>query len=278
MFHDPFLFYLSQPALICFDDQDATPTSDPPSDPPPNDPPQPPKTFTQEDLNKFLAEDRRKTEAKYKAELSKAEKNYQELLENKNLTEQDRTRLQESLEDVRKQLRTKEQQLSHEKKQVEEQYSTRLKEAEQKATHWETQYREEKITRAIVDAAVSEDAFRPEQIVLELFGKTKLVEDIDEITKKPAGKHKVVVDFPDVAENGDPIMTQRTPREAVKRMKELSDLYGNLFKSGIVSGIGGSSGQGGVGTGHVDVSKLTPEQYMKLRKENPQALGLAPKR
>lgn len=264
MFHD---FYLSAPALICFDG-DGDPPSDPPSDPPAD----PPKTFTQEDLNKFLADDRRKTETKFKAELTKAEKRYEELISNKNLDETERAKLQENLEDVRKQLRTKEQQIAHEKKQIEEQYSGRLKEAESKASQWESQYREEKITRAIVDAAAAEDAFRPEQIVRELLGMTKLADEIDEITKKPTGKHKVVVDFPDVSEGGDPIMTQRTPQEAVKRMKELSTLYGNLFKSGVVGGIGGAAGAPG-NQGRVDVSKLTTEQYIKLRKENPSALG-----
>lgn len=256
--------YLAPVTLICFENEEL----DPP--PPPNDPPPPPsgKTFTQDDLNKFLADDRRKTEARYKAELGKAEKNYQELLENKNLSDEQRTKLEESLEDVRKQLRTKEQQLAHEKKSLEEQYTTRLKETEQKAGYWENLFRETEINRSLYDAAVAEDAFQPNQVVTLIRSNTKLVEE--------GGKYKVVVDFPDIdPATNEEVMTQRTPKEAVKRMKELPEMFGNLFKSGVVSGIGGSSGAPGTGpNGQVDVRKLTPEQYMKLRKEAPEKLGL----
>ena len=62
-------------------------------------------------------------------------------------------------------------------------------------------------------------------------------------------------------------------------MKQLPETWGNLFKSNIVSGIGGTSATGGhaSGSGRVDVKKLTTEQYMELRKKNPAALGLRPR-
>ena len=60
-------------------------------------------------------------------------------------------------------------------------------------------------------------------------------------------------------------------------MKELAATYGNLFKSGVVSGIGATSGPGGVapgGNGKVDVKNLTPQQYAEIRAKNPELLGL----
>jgi hypothetical protein len=78
---------------------------------------------------------------------------------------------------------------------------------------------------------------------------------------------------------GEPVQMVRTPEEAVKRMKELPDTFGNLFKSGVVSGIGAGMATGGTpGGGRVDVRKLTPQQYRELREKNPEALGLRPKR
>ena len=50
-------------------------------------------------------------------------------------------------------------------------------------------------------------------------------------------------------------------------MKELPARYGNLFKSGVVSGIGASSATGGIApgsSGKLDVRKLTPQQYRKF--------------
>ncbi len=67
-----------------------------------------------------------------------------------------------------------------------------------------------------------------------------------------------------------------SPSECVKKMKEEPSFW-NLFKPNVVAGIGGSSGadvsSAGRG-GKVDLSKLTSEEYRRLRKENPAALGL----
>jgi len=71
--------------------------------------------FTQDDLNKYLAEDKRK----HQAQLQRVEKTLEETAASKNLTVQEREQLAQQLEDLRKETRTKEQQLSHEKKQVE---------------------------------------------------------------------------------------------------------------------------------------------------------------
>jgi hypothetical protein len=62
-------------------------------------------------------------------------------------------------------------------------------------------------------------------------------------------------------------------------MKELPSLFGNLFKSNIVSGVGAGTATGGnmSGSGRVDPKKISTEQYMRLRKENPEALGLKPR-
>ena len=62
---------------------------------------------------------------------------------------------------------------------------------------------------------------------------------------------------------------------------EFYDLYGNLFKSGVVSGIGGNSATGGLApgaNGQIDVRKLSPTQYREIREKNPELLGLKPKR
>ena len=102
----------------------------------------------------------------------------------------------------------------------------------------------------------------------------------DEKTGKATGKYRVMVDLlaPN-PESGAYEVTQMTPAEAVKRMKEMSE-WRNLFKANVVSGVGANSATGGLTPGSggvVDVRKLTPTQYQKLRKENPEALGLAPR-
>jgi hypothetical protein len=237
------------------------------------------RTFTQEQVNKYLADDRRKTEAKYKVQFERAEKTYNDLLTNKNLSDADRARLEESLEDVRKQMRTKEQQSAHEKKQLEDQYTTRLTDAEKRASEWESRFREAQIVRALQDAAVVNDAYNTQQVVRLLRPMAKMVEEVDEKTGKGTGEYNVVVDLDDLSTEDKPIVTQHTPDGAVKRMKDVPALYGNLFKSNVVSGIGANSATGGLmpgAKGNLDLERIAqdPKLYRKIRAEHPEWLGL----
>ena len=94
-----------------------------------------------------------------------------------------------------------------------------------------------------------------------------MIEVMDEKTGKGTGKYKPVVEMPDVdATTGEQVVMTRTPEEAVKRMKELPEMYGNLFRSGVVSGIGSSSATGGLASGaggKIDVKNLTPSSTRK---------------
>jgi hypothetical protein len=232
------------------------------------------KTFTQEDLNRILAEDKRK----HQTQLQKMETQLSELAKSKTLTDQERATLKENLDAIAGQLRTKEQQAQLEKRQMEEAHATKMAEADQKAQVWESLYRDSTIARSLQDAAVKHEAFNTSQIVTQLKPWTRLIEIMDEKTGKGTGKYQVVVEMPDVdPTTGQPVPFTGTPEDAVKRMKEMPEQWGNLFKSGVVSGIGSSSATGGLIPGQggkIDVRKLTPQQYREIRSKNPELLGL----
>lgn len=231
-----------------------------------------PKVFSQDDINKFLAEDRRKHSQKYEA----LEAAYKEALNNQTLTSDQRKALEQKLEDVQKTFRSKEQQLEHEKKQIEERYAKDTKDLQERSVMWESRYRQSLLDRELQDAASVNDAFNASQIVALLKPMTQIVEEQDE-QGKSTGKFSVVIDLQDVdTKTGEQIITRRTPTDAVKRMRELPQLFGNLFRANVVSGVGSGSatGSGVSGNGRVDVRNLSPEQYMQLRKSNPAAIGL----
>jgi hypothetical protein len=234
------------------------------------------RTFTQDELNRFLADDRRKTEAKFKDKFDKLEVSYQDALKNKQLSDGDRQELQNQLEDLRARHRTKEQQLAHDKKQAEEAAGARIKELEDRASQWEGRYTETTIQRELQSAAVEHDAYNPDLVVTHLKASTNLEEVMDQ-EGKPTGKLAPMVTM--MVKNDDTGVNETlkmTPTEAVEYMKKNPERYGGFFKNNIREGIGSSSATGGAmsGDGTVDVTKLTDEQYFKLRKENPAALGL----
>jgi len=237
------------------------------------------KTFTQEDVNRIVAADRRKLEEA----LKKTEKQYQDLLASQNLTEQERKALQANLEMVQGQLRSKEEQLLLEKKQMEETYAGKLQEIEKKASWFETLYRDSTIERALQDAAVKHEAWSPSQVVTLLRGQTKMLEETDPRTGKLTGRYKPVVEMQALNTTTGEIETKTyTPEDAVKKMKDTPDTWGNLFRSGVVSGIGAGTATGGLMPGQggkldaAAIRKLTQEQFREIRANHPEWLGLDP--
>lgn len=289
-------FYLSTPVISLYDGDgdpgDPNAVMDPPDPTPPNnDPPKPnnddPNTpvggdpnarFDQEQVNKIVQDRLAKERKKQQEQFKQLERSYQDVLATQTLDQEQREALEQQLEDLRRQHRTKEEQAKHEKKQLQEQYQQELKDWQDRAVKWENEYKSFVVEKSLMDAAVSHDAFLPQQIQDVLIKHTKLVEATDE-SGQATGKLVPMVDLPDVdADTGKPIITQRTPQEAVERLKELQP---NLFKSNVVSGVGGNSSTGGVqpgADGNIDMKQLTPEQFMKLYKEDPSKLGLKGRR
>jgi hypothetical protein len=78
-----------------------------------------------------------------------------------------------------------------------------------------------------------------------------------------------------VTEDGELVEKSITPEEAVAILEGNVTEYGSLFKSSATGGAG-LKGTDGMRRkdGAVDVSQLSMEQYARLRKENPSALGL----
>ena len=212
--------FLTTILLASFDNQEggnegsfnAAPPSTPPADAG--------KTFTQEDLNRFLAEDRRKTEAKYKDKVDTLEASYQEALNSNSISDSDRQELENQLEDLRARHRTKEQQLAFDKKQAEEAAAARISELEARSKQWEGRFTESTINRELQSAAVEHDAYNPELVVTHLKGSTTLTERVDQ-EGKPTGELAPMVTMTvKNEETGVMEALKMTPIEAVQYMKK----------------------------------------------------------
>jgi hypothetical protein len=226
-------------------------------------------SFNQDQVNAIVAKDRHKLVEKYQ----ELEGMYQTALEDQNLTKETRAQLEAKLEDVQKTYLTKEETLLNEKKRVEEALSKEANKWKEDAIRWEGQFKQTLMDRTLQDAAVQHEAFNTSQMISLLRPMTKVTEKMDE-HGKGTGTFDVIVDLEDInSETGAHQVTRRAPSDAVKRMKELREVYGNLFKPNVVSGIGGGTAPGNSG-GKVDAAKLSTAEYMRRRKENPESLGV----
>ena len=266
---------LSPAVVACYDN------SDPPAPPagaPVPTPLQPPATpaerrFTQEDVNRLLADDRRK----HQSQIARVQATLEETLASKNLTIQEREQLAQQVEELQAQGRTKEQQLAHEKSQLETQHAKALEDEKKATAAWRKRFESQTKEDALRDAAHKSGAFSDDQIIRLLMPSTRLVEKTDE-RGQGTGDFEAVVDLPDTDDNGDAITRTLPPRETLRVMQAKPTAYGNLFKSGVVAGIGSGTAQGtpGAGGGKIDPRKLTQQQYMEIREKNPALLGLRP--
>ena len=212
------------------------------------------KKFSQSDVNRFMAEEKRKL----RDQNNKLIKELETLKSSAGMTEKEKSKLEQQIEEIRTQSMTEKERAQREKKKLEKESSEKIKALEEKSTKWEKLYTDEKITRSLMDAAVEHDAFSPQQIVQILRTNTRLVENEEDGSIEPK------VRFNDVDKDGKPVTLELAGSDAVKRMKDLPDQYGNLFKSGATGGLGSMN----VGSrGKNSYNLKDPSEYRKHRKE-----------
>lgn len=241
----------SRPWVPAYNDPPPPPPPPAPVDPPVDPPVEPPAnpdddkpTISKAQMNKIVQERLGREQKKAAEEKQKVIERLTQLERAKGLSDKERGDLATQIEDLKTSMLTKEQQAELTRKKLEGELTGKLKEVESRAEKNWRLYEGSTITREITDAAAKHDAFRASQVVKHLRDITQLVEDKDPETSQGLGTYTPRVKFPDT-KDGKPITLDLTVEEAVRRMKDLPEEYGNLFKSGVAGGLGGSSGAGG---------------------------------
>ena len=228
----------------------------PPPPPPPAD-----KTFKQEDVNRLLADEKRKHQTNTRKVMDELEA----IKAKATLTDQERTDLESRLETMKNEFLTKEELAKKEQDKITRQHGEEKTKLTAERDAWQQRFTNSTIQRSITDAAVGVNAFSPKQIVALLQPDTRLTESLDS-DGNPTGELIAKVEFSDTDKEGKPVTLDLTIAEAVKRMSEM-DEYANLFKSE------GTGGVGGVNRGSskpLDAKKIAatdPALYRKLRAE-----------
>lgn len=215
------------------------------------------KTLSQKEVNRIVAEDRRKHQEKIKSTVKELEN----LKASKNLTEKEKSDLQKRIEDLQGEVLTKEQLAAKEKERLKSSFAKQLEEANAERDLWKNRFTHSTINQQLTSAAVKNEAYDEDQIIALLKPTTSLVEEMGE-DQNPTGNLVPKVKFEDLDEQGKKVTLNLTPEEAVKRMKDMSK-FANLFKSTAAGGVGGGqSGARGTRTGPIK----DPAEYRKHRK------------
>jgi len=218
-------------------------SQDPPATPPAGD-----AKFTQADVDRIVQE-RVKREKAAAEKLTSELKDWQQKAK---LTEEQQTELSSKIEELENRGKTAEELAKQEQKKLADKYANELKAAKEAESTWKTKYTKTVLERSIIDAAVAEKAVNPSLLVDLLAGNARLGDNDVPFVKIRA-----------VDSESKPTEFDLPISEAVKKMKDMPTLYGTLFATDASGGVGGSNTSGGTGT--VDVTKITTEQYMKNR-------------
>ena len=220
--------------------------------------------FSQEDVNSFLAKEKRKTQ--------EAQKNLAEQLaevkKTAELSTDERNALTKEIEDLEKKYMTVEELNRQASEKETKKHETEISSLKDERNSWQSRFTMSTINATITRAAAANKAIASEQIAAMLLPTAKLAEKVDEAGKL-TGKYEARVDFDDVDKDDKPITLNLTVSEAVKRMTEL-EKYGNLFEGGKIGGTGGAGGAAGKPIDLIKIAKTDPAQYRKLRNEKPE--------
>lgn len=176
----------------------------------------PPKTFTQEQLNEFLAKEKRKHQEgmkKLEAEL----KAFKE-------AGVDVGSLQAKVDELNNALLTKEELAKKQAEELQSKFQTELQTEKSQREHWEKQYQNMLFQTEVSRAAAEHDAWDSEQLATLLAPKVKVAPDLDE-KGKPKGGFKILAQV--TTDDGKTIDLPLT--EAVGRMRQ-DKRYANQFK------------------------------------------------
>lgn len=239
---------------------------DPPVTPPATPPAGDKKTFTQDELNKILADDRKK----HQAQNQKVVLELENLKKSKTLTDKQKEELQTRIDEINNAMMTKEQLAAKDKEKLEKTYKEQLNSVTGERDTWKNRFTNSTINNVIIREAAVADAFDPDSLIALLGPNTRLAEDQDG-EGAPLGTFTPKVKFNDTDKEGKQVTLDLTIPEAVKRMKDIPK-YGYLFKNTAVGGLGGNSGAGGPGK-KPNVKDMSVSQYREHRK----TLGLGRK-
>lgn len=149
--------------------------------------------------------------------------------------------MEERIETLKNEFLTKEELAKKETQKTLSKQKEELANVQKEVGKWKSLYEETTVENSLLGAAASDpDVFNPGQILDLLKPKTRLVEELD-ADGKPTGRLTPKIRLAGKNKDGEPIVLELTPKEAVAQLKENTAEYGNLFKSNVIKGVGGNN-------------------------------------
>lgn len=222
----------------------------------------------QDFMNRKIAEEKRQAQQQNQRTIDELKK----LQLAAGTTEQQKNELQNRINELNRQFLSKEELAKQEADRAAKEFQQQLNQHKTEAEKWQKMFYESTITRSLMDGAAEFEAFNANQIVDLLKNKTKLVHEKD-VDGNETGNMIPRIQLQESDSDGKPMLLDLTVKEALQKMRNTPDRYGNLFKSTLAGGLG-QGGNQGAGKKKVDPAKMTTQEWMEFRKKNPNFAGV----
>lgn len=214
------------------------------------------KAFSQEDVNRLLAEEKRKHT-----------KVLEDLKNRSGATEAEKAELEKRISQLQQEYMTKEEKAQQEYLARHTALEASNKELTSERDSWKTRFADTSFVSATVSAAAKHDAYDPDMIATILRPNMQLVEVLD-ASGKGTGQYTTKVKI-EKTQDGKTVSLLASPQEAVEMMaKEEKHAY--LFKSTKKGGGGTSSEKGAANrSGELDpnLASTNPAAFRAAAKE-----------
>jgi hypothetical protein len=219
------------------------------------------KYLPQDKVNALLADDKRKHQDAHRKTLEEL----QVLQKKASLSSEERAELEKRIADTTKNLQTKEETAQQEREKLIKNHKKEIELVSTEKETWKNRFTKSTIETSIISAAAASTpkAVNPDQILVILQPKTRLVEELDG-EGKPTGNLIPKISFADKDGKGKPVVLDLSPSEAVKRMSQMEEHF-NLFQSDGERGFGKFRAAKGKDINIKDLAK-DAEAYRAARK------------
>ena len=220
----------------------------------------------QDELNTIMATNRKTLTQKNQELVTQLT----QLRETATMSTQAKEELEARIDELQTQYMSKEELAKRETANLSKSHEANINKLTGETKKWQDLYATSTVERSILDAAIGGEAIQPSHLVTMLGQNTHIVEELD-AAGQGKGKYKTIVKFNDIDSDGNPVTLDLSPKEAIKRMKELPDQFGYLFKGDATGGLGAGGGGTGKGERPPKLQELLddPVKYAEWRKKNP---------
>lgn len=218
-------------------------------------------TYTQAQLDQAIAQEA----AKAKKERDGIVSQLETLKKSQTLTAKEKQELQTKIDELQSLNLSKEQIAQQEAEKLRKTHTDELNNLSGERDRWKGEYETYRMRSEILAAASSSNAYNADQLVELLLPKTKLIELKENVGGQEVTKYQSIVKFSDKDKDGKPVVLDLSIGDAIKRMRELPETFGNLFKSDAKGGTG-LLNNGGSPANKVGIRPgMSQEEYMKIR-------------